>query len=120
MYLVEDIGATLVNRAIGGARTTSQGFDFDMQVGAYLTGYTPTAAGPVFTGFNTAALDDPGTLFSVWIGGNDSTYHVFYGGHSAQEAVDSMVGSLGLLYASGARNFFIPNLPDVASTPVRG
>ena len=119
-YLADSWGATLDNRAIGGARTTSQPIDLDFQVGTYLTGYTLTLSGPVFTGFNTAALTDPGTLFSVWIGGNDSTYNVFSGGPSAQDAVNSMMGSLGLLYASGARNFLIPNLPDVGSTPVMG
>ena len=121
-YLAESMGATLDNRAIGGAKTTDpdpyRPIDLDEQVGAYLAGFTPTSTGAVYTGLNTEALNDPGTLFSVWIGGNDSTYNVFDGGPSAQDAVNSMMGSLGLLYASGARNFLIPNLPDVGSTPV--
>jgi phospholipase/lecithinase/hemolysin len=117
-YLAEDMGATLDNRAIGGARTTSQLIDFDMQVGAYLAGFKPELDGSsintVWTGL--PSVSDPGTLFSVWIGGNDSTYNVFGGGHSAEFAVESMMASMDLLYDNGARNFLVPNLPDVGST----
>lgn len=120
-YLADSLGATLDNRAIGGARTTSQLIDFDMQVGAYLSGITPVFNGSGidlnFTGLPITALTDPGTLFSVWIGGNDATYNVFDGGHPAQFAVDSMMVTMGALYVSGARNFLVPNLPDVGSTP---
>ncbi len=119
-YLAEDMGATLDNRAIGGARTTSQLIDFDMQVELYLAGFKPELDGSsintVWTGL--PSVSDPGTLFSVWIGGNDSTYNVFGGGHSAEIAVKSMMASMDLLYYKGARNFLVPNLPDVGSTPL--
>lgn len=106
-YLADSMGVTLDNRAIGGARTTSQDIDLDKQVFAYLYG--------------VSIVSDPETLFSIWIGGNDSTYNVLYGGaavgHTAQFAVNNMMTSMGSLYDGGARNFLVPNVPDVGSTP---
>lgn len=125
-YLAESMGATLDNRAIGGAKTTGDPIDLihlDMQVARYLQGYELSYdSGLVDVGIPVVT---DSTLFSIWIGGNDSTAYLDYylnGGTDpsnmvASAAIDSMITSMEQLYGFGARNFLIPNLPDVGSTP---
>ena len=67
-----------------------------------------TSTGPV--------ADPDGSLFFVWAGAND-----FFIDPSVQGAANAddehRHGSVGALYADGAREFLIPNLPDLALTP---
>jgi outer membrane lipase/esterase len=66
-----------------------------------------TSTGPV--------ADPDGSLFFVWSGAND-----FFIDPSVQGAANALTNigtAVGALYADGARQFLIPNLPDLALTP---
>jgi outer membrane lipase/esterase len=71
------------------------------QVGAYL------ATGPV--------IDPKDELFLVWGGAND--FFVSPSPVTAVNAVTNIVTAINLLYGAGARQFLVPNLPDLSLTP---
>ena len=65
---------------------------------------------------NAGPLVDPdGSLFMVWGGANDLFLSPAPG--TAVNAVGNLGASIAALYGFGARHFFVPNLPDLASTP---
>jgi phospholipase/lecithinase/hemolysin len=92
------------NFAYGGARTSGTGGfdglfirDVDEQVDQFLATRTV----------------DPNALFLVFAGSND-----LIGGQSNVDVpVGSLANDLGRLAAAGARNFLVPNLPLLGSTP---
>jgi len=93
------------NYAWGGARTgTNPDSDgtpwLDQQVGEYLEARPPT----------------PGTLISIFIGGNDVANNL--GDPEALEAgITSITTQITNLYDQGARQFLVPNVPDIGATP---
>jgi phospholipase/lecithinase/hemolysin len=64
----------------------------------------------------TGPVSDPtGSLFFVWAGAND-----FFVNPSAQTAVNAVTNiatAISGLYQDGARQFLVPNLPDLSLTP---
>jgi phospholipase/lecithinase/hemolysin len=92
---------------------------------------------PVFSDFDLRAqvehyLADfggqvpPGTLVSIWIGGNDvsDALNALVTDPSGvttagilQDALSATADSIALLYGAGARMFLIANIPDLAYTP---
>jgi len=64
----------------------------------------------------TAPLIDPsGSLFVVWGGANDLFANPSPA--TAIDAVSNISNSIAALYRAGARQFLVPNLPDLSLTP---
>lgn len=98
--LANHYGAQHINMAYGGATT---GYD------------NPAASLPV-TGLNWQADQisaiGQDTLVTLWAGGNDLLQ-----GRDAASGVTNVITALDTLYSAGARDFLIPNLPDIGITP---
>jgi len=67
-------------------------------------------------GKNTTGVDS-NALYVVWAGANDFEY---LGATEAVAAatIGNLVTSVATLYGAGARNFLLPNLPDLGITPL--
>ena len=64
----------------------------------------------------TGPVADPsGTLFVVWGGPND--FFIDPSPAAAFTAVTNLTSTIGALYLNGARNFLVPNMPDLSLTP---
>ena len=61
---------------------------------------------------NTGGAADPNALYFVWGGGNDYLIH-----DSPVQAARNIGSYVNVLAAAGARNFLVPNLPDLGLTP---
>jgi|SoiMethySBSTD1v2_1073268.scaffolds.fasta_scaffold397039_2 phospholipase/lecithinase/hemolysin len=65
---------------------------------------------------NTGPVADPnGSLFFVWAGAND--FFINPSLQTGANAITTIAGSVNALYLDGARDFLIPNLPDLSLTP---
>jgi phospholipase/lecithinase/hemolysin len=65
---------------------------------------------------STGPVADPsGSLFFVWSGSND--FFINPSAQTATNAVTNIAASIGALYSDGAREFLVPNLPDLSLTP---
>jgi len=110
--LAQGLGVGLVNYAYGGA-TTGQtngplpGLPVATGVQAQVTSFAAQLAG---------APAGASALYVVWAGANDIQY---LGTTPAvvQQAIANLAGSVATLHALGARNFLLPNLPDLGLTP---
>ncbi len=105
------------NYAVGRARArpnaaTFAAYDLSTQVALYLGDFHGQARG--------------GAMHVIWIGANDLDDALGAlatdpsGATSAQivqGAIETVAGNVQLLWASGARTFLIPNLPDLSETP---
>lgn len=105
------------NYAVGRARArpgapTFAAYDLTTQVGMYLGDFHGHAAGSA--------------TYVIWIGANDLDDALAAlaadpsGATSAQivtGALETVAGNVQALWASGARSFLIPNLPDLGETP---
>ncbi len=60
-------------------------------------------------------VDPAGSLFFVWGGAND--FFLNPSAATAAAGVNNVVTAVTTLYAAGARNFLVLNLPDLSSTP---
>ena len=106
--LAKGLGATLHNFAVAGAQTSTlgqiSGTGMTSQVNGFATAVTGTGA-------------DPNALYFVWGGAND----LRAAGANAGAAIAPTIGNLAFivdtLYDLGARNFLLPNLPDLGLTP---
>jgi phospholipase/lecithinase/hemolysin len=58
---------------------------------------------------------DPNALYVVWGGANDISINP--SAPVATQAADNVGALVVALYANGARNFLVPNLPDLGATP---
>ncbi len=54
-------------------------------------------------------------LFLLWSGSND---YLFYDATDVAPVVGNLVRAIETLYSYGARNFLVPNLPDLGLTPL--
>jgi phospholipase/lecithinase/hemolysin len=61
---------------------------------------------------NTGGAADPNALYFVWGGSNDYLIH-----DSPVQAARNIGNYVNVLAAAGARNFLVPNLPDLGLTP---
>jgi len=112
-YLAQDLGVGLLDMAYGGARTyghpgSGDGYTggFSWQVEQYLNHYTV----------------DPKALYTVWIGGNDllSTLPPERNSPFAvvPNAAINIAHAVGDLYAAGARDVVLMNMPNLGATPL--
>lgn len=104
------LGLTLENHAFGGALT---GLNNRIDAGGLLNG---TGLQGQINSYlsNTQGTTDAAALYVVWGGGNDFLSSPTPG--TVTTAVNNLVQNVSLLYQAGARDFFIPNLPDLATT----
>lgn len=58
---------------------------------------------------------DPDALYVIFAGGND---YLTPNPTEVQEALGNLSGAITRLAAVGARNFMVPNLPDLGATPI--
>lgn len=117
------------NYAVGGARTRYHEFDLNPA-----TGLPPTNPAPYYSLSLLGQVDlyqsdgitpDSNALFTVWNGGNDLSdilnVNQQIGSAAAYGLMNQSVNDFGLaiqrLAATGATNFFLPNLPDIGLTP---
>ena len=89
---------------------------FDFAYGGATTGYDNPAAGLPITGLQWQVDNYTGpineALFTVWAGAND-----FLQFRPFDAAANNIGTALGNLYASGARDILVGNLPDIGATP---
>jgi outer membrane lipase/esterase len=99
-YLSSDLSASLENRALGGAETIGTN-GLNWQVANYISG---------LDGSNPA----PGTLFTLFIGGNDHLHN----SRGAVDAAENAAASLQALITAGATDILVLNLPNLGVLPV--
>ena len=94
--------------AFAGARTTGTPFpdnifirDLDDQVTSFVNSRNGNAT----------------TLYVVWVGANDLLNQLEGGGGTEQTYVNKIITEMGRLVTAGARQFLVPNLPDLGLTP---
>jgi phospholipase/lecithinase/hemolysin len=85
------------------------------------TGTTETFIQNIRTQINSYTASHTATsteLFTV-LGGADDIFNTLSNGGTTTgaQAADNIAGGIGALYADGARNVVIPNLPDLGLTP---
>ena len=83
----------------------------------------PEGTPPIFIGLQTqidefiaeTPTTDPDALYVVWAGTND-----YLGGQNldVQSTVDNLLGAVNKLADTGAKNFVLPNLPDLGMIPL--
>jgi len=104
-YLASGLGFTapgqFVNLAVAGALTSTAGEIAGTGMLSQLASYLPGMGG-----------GNP--LFFVWGGANDLRAA---GGAAVAPAITNLTTIVGTLYGLGARNFFLPNMPDLGLTP---
>ena len=108
--MAAQLGASLTDYAVGGAQTGNGGMLTQIaQYGASLP------HGPAGVASTAASAS---TLYFVWGGPND-----FYSGNNifvpttASKAADNIKIGITNLYNLGARDFFVPLMPDLGLTP---
>ena len=62
-----------------------------------------------------SAFDPNEALFFVWGGPND--FFIDPSAATAASAVNNLATAISMLYGTGARRFFVPNMPDLSLTP---
>jgi phospholipase/lecithinase/hemolysin len=108
--MAQRLNVPLTSLAYGGALT---GTNNRITTAGVLTG---TGTQSQITGYIAAQKQglDANALYVVWAGGND-----FFSAPSAATVVTAtanLLTDVTLLYQAGARQFLIPNLPDLATT----
>lgn len=109
-----DMGLGLTSYAVGGAQTGS-----DNQAGLLLSGTGVAGQIASFVGERGSQGIDTQAMYFLWAGPND----FFTGGNmqlasTAQLAASNMLTNVNTLLKLGARNFFIPLMPDLSQTPL--
>jgi phospholipase/lecithinase/hemolysin len=105
--LANSLGANLYNYAYGGATT---GYD-NPAIGSDGTGLLWQINKTYNYSYNPTSLTG-NSLVSVWAGAND-----FLQSRDAAAAATNIGSALAALYADGFRDFLVPNLPDIGTTP---
>jgi phospholipase/lecithinase/hemolysin len=108
--MAQQLHVPLTSLAYGGALT---GTNNRITTAGVLTG---TGTQSQITGYIASQKSglDANALYVVWAGGND-----FFSAPSAatvRSATTNLLQDVTLLYQAGARQFLIPNLPDLANT----
>ena len=109
-YMADALGIGLTNYAFGGAQTGLGNFG-----GPALTGTGMQGQVGMFASDLSGTPADANALYVVWGGPND-----FFDTSVAPDPTTSAsnIGSvISTLYALGARQFFVPNMPDLGRTP---
>ncbi|HLO88362.1 MAG TPA: SGNH/GDSL hydrolase family protein [Nostocaceae cyanobacterium] len=108
-YLGNSLGVSTTNYAIGGATTGIYNTLIPSQPTA-LPGLTQQIQGFL----NTNQQADSQALYIIWAGAND---YLGAGVQDANQPVSNLVNAVQSLAQRGAKNFLIPNLPDLGNLP---
>lgn len=108
--MASQLGVALDSHAYGGALT---GVDNRITTGGILAGTGVKSQITQYIGQSGGTVDTS-ALYVVWAGGND--FFSAANPATVASAVNNLVQDVTLLYQSGARDFFIPNLPDLSTT----
>ena len=100
-----------VNFAFGGAQTGENGAG---EIGDFIPGVLTQVEWFVNDHQQAEQLADPNALYIVWAGPND---YQTVPDADPEKVVDNLETSIKSLFALGASNFLIPNLPDLGKTP---
>lgn len=113
-YMAGALGLQLTDFAFGGAKTGTDKFDndnFRHDLGLNGTGMPAQVA--MYTSALGGLAANPDALFFVWGGPND----YFEPTLTPTESAANIGGVISSLYDLGARNFFVPNMPDLGRIP---
>ena len=116
-YMAQQLGLTLDDHAVGGAYTGTGNRLYDSNT-AKLASIANTGTAQQISAYIGAqgGTVDSQALYYIWAGGND--FFTNPTGATVSKAITNLVTDVSALYQAGARNFFIPNLPDLATTAV--
>ena len=106
--LATGLGATLHDLAVAGAQTSTLGQIAGTGMTSQLTNYSTLLAG---------AGADPNALYFVWGGANDLRAAGAAAGAAIAPTIGNLTNIVSSLYNLGARDFLLPNLPDLGLTP---
>lgn len=104
-------GAKAGNYAVGGARAVANypcRFNLPAQVQKYL-GDSPQTSPTAWVGIEIGGNDVRDALVAASLGQDPAPY--------LQNALASVGQNIGILYASGARRFYLLNVPDIGKAP---
>lgn len=111
-YLADKMGASVLDMAYGGARTYGHPAAPESNPEMYGLGWQVDE----YIGMGSDITQD--MLFTVWAGGNDllnmDSTNV---GDTIMQAVTNIAGSVEALYAAGAQNILVMNMPNLGATP---
>ena len=118
-YLAQDLGVGLTDMAYGGARTYGNPVSSD---GTSTTGYDYGFTWQVEQYLKGPSVD-PNALYTIWIGGNDliSTLPATENNRplpTTMKAVANIGYAIDALYAAGARDIVLMNMPNLGATPL--
>lgn len=123
-YLKNQWDATIENNAIGGAMTIGhESADIQAMVNATMLPGLGLIGQVTRYLVSSPTYDADETIFSIWIGGNDlleffrGEYYTSDPTALITDSVGRIITQIGSLYADGARNFLVLNLPDLSKTP---
>jgi phospholipase/lecithinase/hemolysin len=111
-YMGIDLNTPVTSYAFAGAQT-GEGNQVPQ-----LSGTGLTAQVRKFANSQGASGADPSALYFLWAGPND-----FYSDNNIQvsaaavTAAKNMAGAVQILFDAGARDFFVPLMPDLSDTP---
>lgn len=115
--MAQTLGLSLDDRAVGGAYSG---------LGNRLADANPTTLAAIANTGTRQQIDfyinqkggalDSNALYFIWAGGND--FFTKPEAATVSSVITNLANDVKTLYLAGARNFFIPNLPDLATTAV--
>ncbi|HEX5356086.1 MAG TPA: SGNH/GDSL hydrolase family protein [Aquabacterium sp.] len=111
-YMALALGVPLDDRAWGGATTGRSNF-LNKQGELAQTGLLDQVDGYVLA--HGAHSLDSQSLYVLWAGANDMIFSPNQA--TADKASQQMMQALDTLYAAGARNFFVPLMPELSRMP---
>lgn len=116
--MANQLGLSLVDLAYGGATTGTGSLFYGVQDTLATTGMANQVSGYISSQSGSVRSD---ALYMLWGGGNDFLSVMSVGSPSlflqvGQMAVANLGNEVRQLYQAGARDFFVPLLPDLAYT----
>ncbi len=116
-YMATQLGLSLDDRAVGGAYTGTGNRLYDSNT-TKLAAIANTGTAQQISAYISAqgGTVDSQALYYIWAGGND--FFTAPTASTVSKAITNLATDVSALYQAGARNFFIPNLPDLSTTAV--
>ena len=108
--MAQTLGLGLEDLAYGGAKT---GLDNHITTGGFLNGTGVKSQVNNYVAAHTGSVD-ASALYVVWAGAND--FFDAFTAATVATATQNLLQDVAALYGAGARQFFIPTLPDLQYT----
>lgn len=113
-YLAEELGVPQTSLGYGGALSSTEGL---LLFGGGPILPVPGLLSQIDTFIGEADTVDPNALYILWAGAND---YLFANVTDPSGPVGNLTSAVTTLSAAGARNFLLPNLPDLGDLPLLG